>query len=65
MFFARLVSMDAPFAPEHKHMFNDFGINLRKSKMIPQAIEYYSKAIALSPEDEHLRYNLARGLLRR
>ncbi|WP_320173453.1 tetratricopeptide repeat protein [Maridesulfovibrio sp.] len=59
--FARLVSMDAPFAPEHKHMFNDFGINLRKSKMIPQAIEYYSKAIALSPEDENLRYNLARA----
>ncbi|WP_319777304.1 tetratricopeptide repeat protein [Maridesulfovibrio sp.] len=59
--FARLVSMDAPFAPEHKHMFNDFGISLRKSKMIPQAVEYYSKAIALSPEDEHLRYNLARA----
>ncbi len=60
--FARLVSMDAPFAAEHKHMFNDFGINLRKSKMIPQAVEYYSKAISLSPEDEHLRYNLARAL---
>lgn len=59
--FARLISMDAPFAGEHKHMFNDFGINLRKSKMIPQAVEYYSKAISLSPEDEHLRYNLARA----
>ncbi|CCO22750.1 tetratricopeptide repeat protein [Maridesulfovibrio hydrothermalis] len=59
--FARLISMDAPFSAEHKHMFNDFGINLRKSKMIPQAIEYYTKAIALSPEDEHLRYNLARA----
>lgn len=59
--FARLISMDAPFSAEHKHLFNDFGINLRKSKMIPQAVEYYSKAIALSPEDEHLRYNLARA----
>ncbi len=60
--FARLVAMDAPFSPKHKHMFNDFGISLRKSKMIPQAVEYYSKAIALSPDDEHLRYNLARAL---
>jgi len=59
--FARLISMDAPFAKEHKHMFNDFGINLRKSKMILQAIEYYSKAIKLSSDDEHLRYNLARA----
>lgn len=60
--FARLISMDAPFSAEHKHMFNDFGISLRKSKMITQAVEYYTKAIALSPEDEHLRYNLARAL---
>lgn len=60
--FARLIAMDAPFAGEHKHMFNEFGINLRKSKMIPQAVEYYSKAIQLSPKDEHLRYNLARAL---
>ncbi|WP_027720373.1 tetratricopeptide repeat protein [Maridesulfovibrio zosterae] len=59
--FARLISMDAPFASEHKHMFNDFGISLRKSKMIPQAVQYYSKAIELSPDDEHLRYNLARA----
>lgn len=59
--FARLISMDAPFSAENKHMFNDFGINLRKSKMIPQAVQYYSKAISLSPEDEHLRYNLARA----
>ncbi len=59
--FARLIAMDAPFAGEHKHMFNEFGINLRKTKMIPQAIEYYSKAVALSPKDEHLRYNMARA----
>ncbi len=59
--FARLISMDAAFESEHKHLFNDFGINLRKSKMIPQSIEYYGKAISLSPDDEHLRYNLARA----
>ncbi|WP_320171295.1 tetratricopeptide repeat protein [Maridesulfovibrio sp.] len=59
--FARLIAMDAPFAGEHKHMFNEFGINLRKSKMIPQAVEYYARALSLSPNDEHLRYNLARA----
>ncbi len=59
--FARLISMDAAFEEKHKHLFNDFGINLRKSKMIPQSIQYYSKALALSPEDENLHYNLARA----
>ncbi|SDK38063.1 TPR repeat-containing protein [Maridesulfovibrio ferrireducens] len=59
--FARLISMDAAFEAKHKHLFNDFGINLRKSKMIPQAIEYYSKALSLSPDDENLHYNLARA----
>lgn len=59
--FARLIALDAPFDKEHKHMFNEFGINLRKSKMIPQAIEYYSKAVDLSPKDDHLRYNMARA----
>lgn len=59
--FARLISMDAAFEEKHKHLFNDFGINLRKSKMIPQSIQYYSKALALSHEDENLHYNLARA----
>lgn len=59
--FARLISMDAAFDTEHKHLFNEFGINLRKSKMTAQSVEYYNKAIGLSPEDENLYYNIARA----
>ncbi|HCF05543.1 MAG TPA: hypothetical protein DEU72_04780 [Desulfomicrobiaceae bacterium] len=59
--FERLVKLDAAFEPEHKHLFNDFGINLRKNEMYDQAIRYYQRALELSPTDEHLHYNIARA----
>lgn len=61
--FERLVKLEGAFSKEHKHLFNEFGINLRKSKMIPQAVEYYQRALELSKEDENLHTNLARALL--
>lgn len=61
--FERLVKLENAFEPEHKHLFNEFGINLRKSKMLNQAVEYYRRALALSKEDENLHMNLARALL--
>jgi len=60
--FERLVKLDAAFEVEHKNMFNDFGINLRKAKMYRQAIIYYSRALELTADDEHLHVNLARAL---
>ena len=36
--FHRLVKLDATFEPEHKHLFNEFGINLRKSKMLTESM---------------------------
>lgn len=59
--FDRLVRLDAAFEPEHKHLFNEFGINLRKNKMIEQALSYYGKALSLSQGDENLHYNIARA----
>jgi tetratricopeptide (TPR) repeat protein len=59
--FQRLVKMEGTFEPEHKHLFNDFGINLRKNEMYDQAVEYYARAIELSPCDENLHYNMARA----
>jgi len=59
--FERLVKLDAAFEPEHKHLFNDFGINLRKNNMFDQAVEYYGRALELSKADEHLHYNIARA----
>lgn len=61
--FQRLVTLDAAFEPKHKHLFNDFGINLRKSKMFPQSVAYYKRALELSPQDENLYMNLARAQL--
>jgi tetratricopeptide (TPR) repeat protein len=61
--FERLVKLDAAFQEEHKHLFNEFGINLRKNKMIDQAIIYYTRAEELAIQDEHLFYNMARAYL--
>ncbi|MDL2313349.1 tetratricopeptide repeat protein [Desulfovibrio sp. OttesenSCG-928-C14] len=60
--FQRLVKLDAAFEPEHKHLFNEFGIQLRKNKMYKDAVTYYSRALELSAQDENLYYNMARAL---
>jgi len=60
--FERLVKLDAAFEPEHKHMFNDFGINLRKAKMYRQAVIYYNRAMEMTKDDENLHINMARAL---
>ena len=61
--FQRLVKLEATFEPEHKHLFNEFGINLRKSKMLQESLDYYKRALELSPNDENLYMNIARVLL--
>ncbi|MGE4290894.1 MAG: tetratricopeptide repeat protein [Desulfovibrio sp.] len=58
--FERLVNLDAAFSQEHKHLFNDFGINLRKNRMLEQALEYYRRAERLETRDENLFHNIAR-----
>jgi tetratricopeptide (TPR) repeat protein len=57
----RIVTLDAAFQEEHKHMFNEFGINLRKNKMCQQAVEYYERAAEFTKDDENLQYNIARA----
>ena len=61
--FSKLVGIEAAFAEEHKHMFNEFGIKLRKNKMYEQALQFYSRAQKLSELDEHLLYNIGRVLI--
>jgi tetratricopeptide (TPR) repeat protein len=58
--FERLVGLEAAFDIEHKHLFNDFGINMRKNKMYDQALQYYLRAEQLVQNDEHLFHNIAR-----
>ncbi|WP_243362143.1 tetratricopeptide repeat protein [Fundidesulfovibrio terrae] len=60
--FHKLSRLSGTFAPEYKHLFNEFGIKLRKNRMHTQALGHYAKALRLSPDDEHLLYNLARVL---
>ncbi|MBQ4133755.1 MAG: tetratricopeptide repeat protein [Desulfovibrionaceae bacterium] len=59
--FQRIVKLEAAFEEEHKHLFNEFGINLRKNKMLPQSLEYYQRALELSKADENLYINMARA----
>ncbi|NDV17998.1 hypothetical protein GO013_01025 [Pseudodesulfovibrio sp. JC047] len=58
--FERLVGLEAAFETEHKHLFNDFGINMRKNRMYDQALQYYLRAEELVKNDEHLFHNIAR-----
>ena len=58
--FKRLVSLKGAFKEEHKHLFNEFGIKLRKNKMYDEGLEYYSRARTLCKNDEHLLHNIAR-----
>lgn len=59
--FERVVEIDGAFEQQHKHLFNDFGINLRKTGMYQESVEYYEKALVLTRSDENLHYNIARA----
>lgn len=61
--FRRLVKLKGAFEPRHKHMFNEFGIQLRKNRMFSQAIKYYARASKFSEKDENLYFNMARTYL--
>ena len=64
MIFEELVEMSAAFQLKHKHLFNEFGISLRKSGLFREAVQYYTRALDLNREDgedENLCYNVARA----
>ncbi len=58
----RILNNDAAFLEEERHMFNEFGIDLRKAKHYKESVTYYQKAISLNARDEHLHFNIARAL---
>ncbi len=59
--FHSLVELDGAFDEEYKHLFNELGIQLRKNSLFGEAVDYYSRALNLSPNDENLHFNLARS----
>ena len=63
--FDRIIKIDSAFEDEHKHLFNEYGIQLRKKNFIGQAVDYYRRALELSDDDENLWYNLARAQFER
>lgn len=61
--FDKLVKLDEAFKEEHKHLFNELGIALRKRMLFDLTLQYYSRALELADEaDEHLYFNMARAL---
>ena len=58
--FDRLVRLEEAFEPRHKHLFNEFGISLRKKKLFDEALKYYFRARELCADDDHLLLNIAR-----
>jgi len=58
--FSKLSGLETLYDKENKHLFNEFGIELRKKKMFEEAISNYLKAISIDPKDEVLYYNLGR-----
>jgi tetratricopeptide (TPR) repeat protein len=58
---AELVNVKAAFDGKNQHLFNEFGISLRKSKLFNDATAYYRRALDFVQDDENLYYNLARA----
>ncbi|WP_320172993.1 tetratricopeptide repeat protein [Maridesulfovibrio sp.] len=58
--FAKVLQLKSAFKTEHKHMFNDFGISMRKNGMYREALQYYNRGVDLDSADENLFFNIAR-----
>ena len=58
--FEELAERKGDYTRQHKHMFNDFGIGLRKSKLLGTSIKHYLRALELHPDDENICHNIAR-----
>lgn len=59
--FEQMIALEGFASPEYKHLFNQFGIELRKKKMIEESRRYYARAIEICQTDENLYFNLARA----
>ncbi|MBN2809540.1 MAG: tetratricopeptide repeat protein [Deltaproteobacteria bacterium] len=59
----KLTSIEALFEEDNKHIFNEFGIDLRRMKMYDQALDSYRKAMEINDKDPILKFNMARALI--
>lgn len=56
-----LVGVKAAFDGKNQHLFNEFGIALRKAELFAEAVVYYRRGLDFVTDDENLYYNLARA----
>lgn len=56
-----LLAMERPDEPAFRHMFTEFGINLRKSSQPEMALRSHLEARQISPTDSHILFNAARA----
>lgn len=61
--FSKLSENERILEPKHAHIFNDFGIQLRKLGMYAEAVRHYQKALLVAPSDENLWFNVGRALV--
>ncbi|MBN2705976.1 MAG: tetratricopeptide repeat protein [Deltaproteobacteria bacterium] len=59
----KITHIDALFEEENKHVFNEFGIDLRRMQMFDQALDSYRKALEINDRDPVLLFNMARALI--
>lgn len=59
--FNTLLELEETFAEEHKHLFNELGIRLRRRGLLDETLRYYFKALAMTSLDENLLFNIARA----
>ncbi len=57
-----LADVEEGIVPEHKHMFTDFGITLRKNELLELALSCSRRVLDLAPNDDHAHFNIARIL---
>lgn len=56
-----LLKLKTEFRGKDQHLFNEFGISLRKNHMYEEAVTYYNHALKYIQDDENLYYNLSRS----
>lgn len=57
-----LLARPGKFGWQQKYMFSEFGLALRKEKLHSLALQSHLRALELSPQDEHVLFNVARSL---
>lgn len=58
----KIADNNTRFEKKHKFMFSDFGTALRRRRLYALAFRFHERAKELSPDDEHILFNMARAM---